>query len=114
NYNSLDLVNFIEVSWHIKDDFDCIFRGINVFKTKAESLLEQMENGNASSCYDRKKAETGSTYHFPKLSLTLWRSSKFDEKDMEEQWFKNLSVADQLEEMRLLYFESVSIHNYTI
>lgn len=111
HYNSMNLVNFIEVPCHVKDNFNCSFKGINVFETKAEDLLELLTTDNSSLEYDQNKAETGSTYHFPELSLTFWRTSKFDEKDMQQNWFKNLSKADQLEEMRLLYFESVSIYN---
>nr|WP_231116896.1 hypothetical protein [Paenibacillus polymyxa] len=102
----LELWNFIEIASHLKEEFNCLFDGTDVFNTKAENLVKMV---NEKSPYDENDPEVGWMYSFPELGLNFWRSRIFKEEDKLEDWFIELSQEDQKEECRFLYFETVSI-----
>ncbi|SFK44508.1 hypothetical protein [Brevibacillus centrosporus] len=105
-YDSEDNVNFIEIDAIGSSDFDCLFNEINVFKTQAEELVEEIDK---ISKYDREQWDLGFTYHFPELGLTLWRPVMRKADDLKEAWFKELEPDIQEDEMRNLYFRAVSL-----
>lgn len=61
------------------------------------------------SPYERNPAETGCTYTFPQLGLTLWRSDALSEADLLTEEYLSLPPDIYEDEKRLLYFESVSV-----
>ncbi|UFJ40654.1 hypothetical protein LOK74_22020 [Brevibacillus humidisoli] len=105
-YDSDGKVIFVELCCYAKEHFNCLFRDIDVFNTKAEELVEMIDR---ISRYDRTHWEVGCTYIFPELGLTLWRPSEFKEEDMEAEWFKELRPDIQEDEMRNLYFQTVAV-----
>lgn len=105
-YDSNNKVSFIEVNWDVKENFNCLFNGIDVFNTKVEILVKEIDK---TSQYDRTHSELGCTYSFPELGLFLWRSREFTEEDRLEDWFLEMSPDNQEEELRFLYFETVSV-----
>lgn len=105
-YDLEEKVKFIEIPWTLKEVFTCTCRDIDVFNTKAAELVKKLDK---ISPYDRKHQELGYTYVFPQWGLSLWRSRKFEEDDMQTDWFKKLSPENQEDELRFMYFESVSI-----
>ncbi|KPV56344.1 hypothetical protein QJ48_28320 [Paenibacillus sp. A3] len=105
-YDLEEKVKFVEIPWTLKNVFTCTCSDIDVFNTKAEELIKKLDN---ISPYDRQHQELGYTYVFPQWGLSLWRSRKFEEDDMQTDWFKNLSPENQEDELRFMYFESVSI-----
>jgi len=106
-YDTSGKIIFIEIpSGMITTEFNCVFSGINVFNIKAEELVETIDR---IAEYDRDQSELGYTYFFPELGLSLWRSRVFKAGDEEEEWFKELCAENQEDELRFLYFESVSI-----
>lgn len=105
-YDSSEEVNLIGVIFHAKDEFNCLFKGIDVFNTKAEELVETIDK---ISPYDRNHPDIGWMYTFPKLGLSLWRSRIFNEEDTKEEWFKEMDVEEQEDELRFRFFETVSL-----
>ncbi|WP_026475766.1 hypothetical protein [Alkaliphilus transvaalensis] len=108
DYSSENKVNFIQIISDIKNIFNCVFKDIDIFNTKAEILIKQIEQ---ISPYDSNHWELGYTYAFPKLGLYLWRPSIFKEADKNEDWYKALSLENQEEELKYLYFQTVSIES---
>lgn len=106
NFDANERVDFIEISSSLKDDFNCLFKNIDVFNTKADDLVNLIDKFAA---YDRNHKELGYTYFFPAIGLSLWRPIIFREEYIQEDWFKELSPENQEDEMRHLYFETVSI-----
>ncbi len=105
-YDADERAIFIQLVYSLKDYFNCVFKDINIFTTKATELVSILEQ---ISPYDRDHWELGCTYYFPEIGLSLWRSSKFIEEDIEKEWFKELSLEQQEEELRMLYFQTVSV-----
>ncbi|MEJ3718407.1 hypothetical protein WGM54_10355 [Paenibacillus polymyxa] len=105
-YDSLGKVNFIEVASHAKEQFNCLFKEIDIFNTKADELVKLIDK---ISPYERNHPEIGWTYSFPELGLSLWRSRIFNEEDTKEEWFKEMDVEEQEDELRFRYFETVSL-----
>ncbi|MGG1660558.1 hypothetical protein [Brevibacillus sp. NRS-1366] len=99
-------VHFIEISSFVNDDFRCFYRGIDIFNTKAERLVEQIDT---ISEYDRSKWDLGFSYSFPKLGLFLWRPTVLKETDLQQEWFQEMDPDIQEDEMRNLYFRTVAI-----
>ncbi|WP_216637946.1 hypothetical protein [Paenibacillus polymyxa] len=52
----LELWNFIEIASHLKEEFNCLFDGTDVFNTKAENLVKMV---NEKSPYDENDPEVG-------------------------------------------------------
>lgn len=105
-YDTNETVDFIEISSSLKEEFNCLFYNIDVFNTKADDLVNLIDR---ISAYDRNHSELGYTYFFPDLGLSLWRPIVLKEENLEEDWFKEMSPENQVDEMRHLYFEAVSI-----
>lgn len=106
-YDSAGMLEFIEIASVSSRYFNCLFRGIDVFKTRASTLVAMIDE---ISPYVRDAdACRGFAYTFPKLGLTLWRGNVLNEADLEEEWFKQLDPEIQKDELRNLYFESVGI-----
>ncbi len=49
------------------------------------------------------------TYIFEDIGMSLYRSNVFREDAMTETWFQSLSQEQKDDELKYLYFESVSI-----
>ncbi|MBY0054662.1 hypothetical protein P4U99_25925 [Brevibacillus agri] len=75
-YDSEGKVDFIEIPEVLKETFNCLLMGIDVFNTKAEDLVEKIDE---IAEYDRNQSD-GYTYFFPSLGLSLWRSDIFKEE----------------------------------
>lgn len=106
-YDSAGKLVFIEIASVSSRYFNCLFRDIDVFKTRASTLVAKIDE---ISPYVRDEdACRGYSYTFPKLGLSLWRGNVLNEEDLEEDWFKQLDPEVQEEELRNLYFESVGI-----
>ena len=92
----------------LKHDFQCKFKGIDIFNTKAAELIELFD---AITPYTRDRdASLGFMYQFPKLGLTFWRGDVCTEEDLESDWFKELIPENQEDTKRFLYFETVRFH----
>ncbi|MCM3625631.1 hypothetical protein M4D70_26040 [Brevibacillus borstelensis] len=104
-YDSEGKVDFIEIPEVLKETFNCLLLGIDVFNTKAEDLVKKIDK---IADYDRNQSD-GYTYFFPSLGLSLWRSDIFKEEYMLEDSFKKLSPKNQEDKIRHLYFDSMSI-----
>ncbi|MDP4099143.1 hypothetical protein OIN60_20700 [Paenibacillus sp. P96] len=105
-YDEDGLVNYIQIGYGTKDEYNCQYNGIDLFNTKADDLVALLDK---ISPYDRSHSELGYTYAFPELGLTLWRSSIFTEEMRNEEWFKEMSKENQEDEMKYLYFESIAV-----
>lgn len=102
-------VHFMEIASNAKDEFVCVLQDINVdpFHTKAKDLIRIVEQFDAYEQTDESRL--GFSYRFPKLGLAFWRTGVLDEADLQESWFKEMSAEHQEDELRYLYFESVSV-----
>lgn len=104
-YDDSGLAVFIEIGCP-GEEWTCSFAGNDLFATKAERLafiLDQI------SPYEREHPESGCTYTFPHLGLTLWRSHALSEADLLTEEYLSLPPDIYEDEQRLLYFESVSV-----
>ncbi|WP_223068211.1 hypothetical protein [Paenibacillus caui] len=98
------LASFIEVPPDDTEGF--FFHEIDLFRTKVRELVSQLDS---ISPYDKKHPALGSTYVFPEIGLSLWRSSRTIEEDIHKDWFKELPLDLQEDELKFLYFESVGV-----
>ncbi|MFM9281788.1 hypothetical protein [Paenibacillus jiagnxiensis] len=105
-YNTDDKINFIEVASHVDEEFNFLYRGVTVFRTKAIELVATIDKDFP---YDGTDWELGYTYYFPQLGLSLWRSGIFTEEMKDEDWFKEMSKENQDDEMKFEYFQTVSL-----
>ncbi|WP_052092067.1 FGGY family carbohydrate kinase [Paenibacillus sp. FSL H7-0357] len=104
-YNGAGSAVFIEIA-NSGEEWTCSFAGIDLFATMAEKLIIILDQ---LSPYERNPAETGCTYTFPQLGLTLWRSDALSEADLLTEEYLSLPPDIYEDEKRLLYFESVSV-----
>ncbi|WP_253721269.1 hypothetical protein [Brevibacillus brevis] len=107
-YDSEGRLIYIEVVNDLKRHFNCLFRDIDVFNTRASQLVKMID---ILSPYDRNSAHGGFVYKFPELGLSFWRGNVLSEEDMEKDWFKEMDPEIQEDEMKNLYFETVSIYS---
>ncbi|SEL81194.1 hypothetical protein [Paenibacillus sp. OK003] len=106
-YDTEGRVNFIEIGYDVADNFNCLIGEINLFNTKADALVERLDS---ISPYDRDEdSELGYAYKFSEIGLSLWRSVVLTEASMKESWFLEMSPEIQQDEMKHLYFESISV-----
>ncbi|ELK42695.1 hypothetical protein BAG01nite_20830 [Brevibacillus agri] len=105
-YDSNGKVNWIEIPSSVQEVFDCVFMDIDVFRTKAIDLVEEIDK---ITKYDRNYIELGYAYHFPEIGLLFWRPIVLTEEDLEKEWFKELDPEIQQDEMRNLFFETVTV-----
>ncbi|WP_051250469.1 hypothetical protein [Paenibacillus harenae] len=73
-YDPNGKVNFIQISSVLNDVLKCVFKNIDVFNTKAEELVKEIDK---ISKYDRDHWELGWTYDYPELGPTVFRTSFF-------------------------------------
>ena len=107
-YDDEGLLNFIEIANPYSDLFKVFFEDIDIFNTKAEELIEFiLKFGN----YDRENDDSKLEYQyvFKDIGLSLWRPNVFKKEYLDEIWFQNYSMELQEDEMKYLYFQSVSI-----
>ncbi|MRN54902.1 sedoheptulokinase [Paenibacillus monticola] len=104
-YDEAGLASFIEIA-EPGEEWSCRYRDMDLFRTTAKKLIADLDQ---ESPYDRKYAETGCTYLFSSLGLTLWRSSELTEEEMCSEEFKALPADIQEDELRHLYFEAVAV-----
>lgn len=106
-YDSEDRVNFIELSsFKGNKDFTCMLMNFNVFETKAEELVEQIDK---ISPYDRNDWEVGYSYTFHELGLAFWRPNVFTDEDMQQEWFKAHDKEEQESYLKDQYFSTVAV-----
>lgn len=106
-YDHSGKVKFIEIVSEFKNFFDCICHDIDVFNTKANELVR-----NLNRISKHEKETNGETqYIFASIGLSLWRSSVFTEETMQEDWFKEMCEENQEEEMRYFYFQTVAVYS---
>lgn len=108
DYSTDGKVSFIEILSDLKNEFNCLFNGIDVFNTKAEELVSSIDQ---ISPYDRNHRELGFTYAFPELGLSLWRSRIFKDEDRNQDWYKEMCPENQEDELRFQYFETVGVES---
>lgn len=80
---------------------------INPFQTQADRLIEIIDN---ESKFDRNDPEVGYTYRFHELGLAFWRPNILTEDDLNSERFLSLSKDIQEDELKSLYFESISVY----
>ncbi|WP_334077446.1 hypothetical protein [Paenibacillus sanfengchensis] len=107
SYDEDHKVDFIEIGYGANDQFKCVYGDFDLFNTKASELVSMIDQ---ISPYDRNEPEIGYTYKYPKIGLSLWRSTILTEEDLQEDWFKELSADIQEDEMKHLYFEAVAVY----
>lgn len=102
-----EIVHFIEIA--SSDMHSYVLEGLNIdpFKTKAKDLIRSIEQFDSFEQNDLSRL--GFSYRFPKLGLAFWRTGVLDEADLQESGFKEMSAEHQEDELRYLYFESVSV-----
>ncbi|OWA36588.1 hypothetical protein B9G55_00435 [Saccharibacillus sp. O16] len=102
-----DHAAFIEVSGSGEIEFDCIYAGMDLFRTPAEELIARLD---ALSPYRRDEdAELGFRYLFPELGMLLWRSRIMREEDREADWYKEMPPENQEDELRFRFFETAAV-----
>lgn len=79
---------------------------VDAFHTKANTLIPIIDE---VSPYDRSEESPGFAYYFKELGLALWRGNVFEEEQMNEAWYQEMCVENQQDELRFLYFETVSV-----
>ena len=79
---------------------------VDAFHTKAKLLIPMIDK---VSPYDRSEEDNGFAYYFKELGLALWRGNVFEEEQMEEAWYKEMCAENQQDELRFMYFETVSV-----
>lgn len=105
-YDKHGNVKFIEIDWGMKSFFNCECLNYDVFNTKADALVKSIR-----LISDHEKNTTGGTeYLFTNIGLSLWRSSVFREEFREEDWFKDMCVENQEQELRYSYFQTVAVY----
>lgn len=107
SYDENDQVYQVEIVSSLRDDFNCLFRDIDVFNTKVKEFVVKVDQ---ISKYDRNEPELGSVYDFPGVGLYCWRSMIRDEEDLEMDWIKELNPESQEAELRTLYFETITLY----
>ncbi|GIP46132.1 hypothetical protein J45TS6_45910 [Paenibacillus sp. J45TS6] len=108
-YDENDKLKFIEIS-NPFDEFDLqlLYDGIDVFKTKANSLVEKIDE--KTPYFRNEEAEMGVCYTFKDLQLSFWRPSALTEDEMNSvEFLEELSPENQEYEKRNLYFSAVAI-----
>jgi hypothetical protein len=100
-----DTVNFIEISNN--PVVEVLYENTNIFNTPAESLIAYLVM--FSDYLNTTEARLGYSYIFNNLGISLYRSNVFKEETLNESWFKNLTQEEKDEELKFLYFESVSV-----
>ncbi len=89
----------------LKHNFKLEFKGIDIFNTKANKIIEFFDT---ISPYIRdQSASNGFTYQFPKLGITFWRGNVCTEEELESEEFKELDPEIQDDNKKFLYFETV-------
>lgn len=85
-YDEVGLASFIEIA-EPGEEWACRYRDLDLFRTTAKKLIADLDQ---ESPYDHKYAESGCTYRFPIIGLTLWRSTELTEEEMSSEEFKAL------------------------
>ncbi|NRR19736.1 hypothetical protein [Brevibacillus sp. MS2.2] len=93
----------MEVTSDTENSYTCSFKGLDVFNIKVEKLVEEIDK---ISPYDR---DHWGLYIFPQIGMRLWRPIIRKEEDFEQEWFKDMSLSNQQDEIRNLYFRTVAI-----
>lgn len=99
-------VVFIEIPNSISPNNFVLFNGVDVFRTEAKLLVKVISEYGQ---YDESDRELGFSYTFSKLGIALWRPSIFEYEMIYDSSFKEMDKEIQLDEMKYLYFEAVSV-----
>jgi hypothetical protein len=108
-YDSNNKVIFIEIS-NPYDDFDivCLFDGIDVFRTKADELVKEIDKKTKYARDD--EAQMGFSYIFKEIQLSLWRPSVMTDDILNSpEFLLEFSPENQELEKRHFYFTTVAI-----
>lgn len=97
----------------VDDAYTVLFKGIDLFRTKAEEVFERLRELSEydCDCYDEYLS---STYGFKKFNMVLWRESAFHPKLLKEDWFLEYIAENEenLEyEQRFWYFQQVCLRD---
>jgi hypothetical protein len=104
-YNDKNLVSMIEAA--PVGDVVYTFQNLDLFHIKAEELVDTLDK---LTPYDRDNPELGYSYTFPVIGLAFWRPVVLTEQDTQEEWFKELPLDIQEDEMHNFYFQSISVY----
>ena len=110
-YDASGTVLTIELVDVMTDIYDVYFNDIEVFKTKAEDIIEALEKLDECIVEEPDK-DLASEYIFQKLGLTFWRSSAFHPKLLDDPEFMEMSESIREDEMKYWYFESIGVSKY--
>jgi hypothetical protein len=80
-------VDFIELSSPLAL-VDPTFRGLSVFSTKADDVVEFVSKTDA---YDKNDRELGYSFRFPSLDIAFWREA-LPEDDPEMEYFQTVAA----------------------
>lgn len=100
-----DNCSFIDLFSSAQIEFISLFEEIDLFSTKVSTLIPLLDK---ISPYDRENSD-GYSYYFPKIGLTFWRDMDLTDENMQEEWFKEMSLENQEDTAKHLYFESVGV-----
>ena len=105
-YGKQGTVIFIEIVREMMTFFECVCYDIDMFHTKAEEVVRKLSG--VVHCEAEMEDETECTLE--NVGLSLWRPHAFDEQDMQEEWFQEMSEENQEEEKRYMYFQTVAVY----
>ncbi len=86
-FDEHDRVEYIELS-SLDDSFTAVYKGKEVFQTKAEDLVDFISQ---DAPFDPEDPEIGYSYVFPQLELSVWRPC-LPEDDPEGEYFSTIGV----------------------
>lgn len=107
-YNSSGNVVTIELVDVMTDMYEVYLNGIEVFKTKAEKIVMELEKLDECIVEEPDK-DLATEYVFENLGLTFWRSSAFHPKLLNDPEFMDMSESIKEDEMKYWYFESIGV-----
>lgn len=108
-YDENNKLKFIEITNPFDElDIQVLYDGIDVFKTRADSLVKKIDE--RTPYFRDEEAEMEVCYTFKDIQLSLWRPDVLTEDMMESaEFLEELSPENQEYEKRNLYFSTVAI-----
>lgn len=107
-YDEHQQVKFIEIPLCSEDSaFDLKDFNIDPSATKADELVQLLSE--RSPYEDNDDSRLGFCYRFPHLGLSLWRPGVLREEDLQADWYKEMPVENQEDELKYFYFESIGV-----
>lgn len=109
-YDADDRVKFIQlINPHYSGHFciPCLFRGVDVFTTKAEDLIHTLKK--EYPMVGDVDPRTGFSFVIPDLELSFWREGIINDEIMKDPEFLEMSEENQELEKRYFFFTTVAI-----